>query len=482
VKTAVLIGAMLGALIVLDPFATAYLLRDFSPLRDLPFLISIATALAIGSVFAVRAFRPDVVAKIISNYWVYFPLLFLVSYQLTGVAAGPLDPTEIVIAVFAMLLLAGLFIRKDDRFMPSPFNALHLALAICITLSLVSHGFGVKVFAYIKSFKPFVVFFLLYTFLVRGDFIRPFLRWLVILGVISAAFGIVQEIVWLTTQELLSFVPQDRLKRMFEDTPLGPLFRVPALMVSYRSLALYLATALMFMLCAWLWRDQAPIRHPRWLLTGAVIISIALMLTTAKDILLGVGAAIALLAILRRPSRIVPVGMMGLAGALALAAAITVVPGTVDTAVELTRTVPKSEQERIRLDRDSIERVLHSPYTWTGRGIGLGERYTAHVRGWPAHNAFILAASEIGVIGLAVYLSIYVLVFVRVVALNLIITSGPYLPIARGLLATLVVTLMGAQFEASYLDIFVWAIFAIVEALWIQLRRQMLHAPKTATG
>lgn len=474
---AVLLGLVVGALVVVDPFLTAYLLRDFSPLRDLPFLFSITAALTLGAVFAVRAFKPGLVATVIQDYYRYFPVLFLLAYQFTGVSAGPLDPTEIVIGVFMLLFLAGLFIRREQRFVSTPFNMLHLALGICIVVSLASE---VKFFGFLKSFKPFVVFFLMVTFLPRENLTRDFLRWLLIFAMLSAAFCLVQELLWVTTQELLSVVKKEDLKRMFEDTPWGPLFRVPGLMVGYRPMALYLAVATMLSLSALLWRRETPPLLPRrWLLFGLVLIVPALVLTTAKDVLLGVSAALLLLLVLHRPTRLVPVALVGLAGALALLIATAIVPGNVDTAVDLTRTVPKTEQERIRLDRDSIEGFMHGPYTWTGRGIGAGARYTAHTLGWPAHNAFILAAAELGVAGLVVYLMIYGLVFARAVALNIAVTSGPFLPIVRGLLAVLVVVLVGAQFEAGYLDIFVWTIFATVEAIWFQVRRQAQAAAES---
>jgi hypothetical protein len=67
---------------------------------------------------------------------------------------------------------------------------------------------------------------------------------------------------------------------------------------------------------------------------------------------------------------------------------------------------------------------------------------------------------------------------------NLVVASGPYVPIARGLLAALVVALVGAQFEAGFLDIFVWTIFATIEALWFKLRREAIVAnrPPATSG
>jgi O-antigen ligase len=218
----------------------------------------------------------------------------------------------------------------------------------------------------------------------------------------------------------------------------------------------------------------------RWLLLGLVLTAAGVVLTLAKDIYVGLCAAVPLLLVIYRPVRLVPIMLAGLAGVVALLAAIVITPGQVDTALDLSRTVPRTEQERIRLDRDSIEGFLHGPYFWTGRGVGSGGRYTAHERGWPAHNAFILAAAELGVLGLTVFLLVYALAFARAIALLSMVKSGPYVPIVRSLLPVMVVVLAGAQFEATYLDEFVWTNFAIIEATWILVRRQATATAETA--
>lgn len=474
---AVLLGLVLGALVAFEPVATPYLLPDYAilvPLRDFPYLLSLATALTVGVVFAVRAFAPGLAATVSRDYYRYFPLLFLLAYNFNGVKAGPLDATLVVIGIFSLLFLAGIFIRgEEQRFVSTPLNTLYLVLVVCMLLSLVAE---VKIYNFLKSMKPFVVFFLLVNFLPRQNFILTFLRWLLVLALLSAIFGFVQEVAWLGFDQILSLVKESSLQRMFETYFGVTIFRIPAMMIGYRTLALYLATALMLTVSALLWRTDKPLLPRRWLMISLFVLAPALVLTIAKDIWIGVVAGIGLLLILQRPSRMVPAALAGLAGALALAIAVAVVPGNIDTALQIADEIPKAEQERISLDRDSIEGILHSPYTWFGRGVGSGARYTAHVLRWPAHNAFILVTAELGVAGLIVYLLIYSWVFARAVALNIKVKDGPYLPVVRGLLATLVVALVGAQFEASYLDIFVWTIFATIEATWFQLRDYPLVA------
>jgi len=460
---ALLLGAILGAFVALDPFVTTHLLPDFPWLRKLPYLLSLTVALSAGAAFAARRFVVRLGTSMIHDYQRWFPLLLLFAYQFTGVRSGHFDATELVIGVFALLYLVGLFIRPDQCFVSTPFNMLQLAFAMCLTLSLVSQF---KPVAYFHAFKPLVVFFLLVNFLPREDVIGPFLRWLIVLGILSAAFGLVQELAWMAGRVFLSVLPEQELEGAFETFFGVRIFRIPAMTESYRVLAQYLATAILLSLSALLWGKVGTLLRRRWLVLGLFVMIPALALTLAGDILIGSVLAFVLALLMRWPTRLVPVALMaGLAGVLALLTAVAVVPGHIDTAVELARTIPKSEEERIRLDRDSIEGFLHGPYFWTGRGVGSGDRYTAHSRHWPAHNTFILVAAELGVFGLVVLTLIYGLAVARVLEANVLVTSGPLLPVVRSLLPIMVVVLIGAQFTAAYLEEFVWTIFALIEAV-----------------
>lgn len=474
------LGAAIGALVALDPLLSAYLLRDFPWLHDLPYALSMSVALTAGASFAMRAALRGFALGAIRDYWRYFPLLFLVCYQFTALEAGPVDPTDVLVSVFVVLFLVGLFVNRDERFVSTPFNMLHIAIVICIAISLVA---TFKPTGFMRSLKPFVLFFLLVNFLPRDEVIPRFLRWLVVLAMLSAAFALLQEAAWLGAATILSPLTQGNLEMMMETVFGLTTFRVPALMTGYRPLALYLGIALMLAVSALLWRNEARLLPRRWLLFAICLIVPALVLTLAKDILIGTALGLVLLLMLYRPTRFVPlVSGTALAGVLALAVAIAVVPGNIDTAMDLTRTVPKEEVERIRLDRDSIEGFLHGPYMWTGRGIFSGGRYTAHTRRWPAHNAFILAAAEIGVVGVTVLLLIYGLAIARLIALNVTVRRGPHLPIVRALTASMVIVFVGAQFEADFLEMFVWTVFATIEAMWLLVRRESANREVQAAG
>jgi hypothetical protein len=477
--TALVLGAIIGAFVALDPLFSTYLLRDLPQLHSVSYALSITAAALLGAGFLARRIVADFSIAWIRDYSFYFPLLFLVAYQFTSLSAGPLDPTDALLGVFIVLFAVGLMIDRDQRLVSTPFNMLHVLIVICITVSLVA---TFKPTGFMRSLKPFILFFLLVNFLPRGNVIPTFIRWMVVLAMVTAAFALLQEAVWLASPVALTPLPQANIEMMMETIGGTAVLRVPALMTGYRPLALYLAISLMFAVSGLLWSREARLVSRRWLKLAICLIVPALLLTQAKDILIGTVLGIVLLLILYRPTRYVPLlSAVALVGALAVALTVSLVPGNVDKAMDLARTIPKAEIERIRLDRDSIEGFLHGPYFWTGRGVFAGARYTAHSRRWPAHNAFILAAAEIGIVGVTLLLSVYALAFVRALALNAIVKRGPHLPLVRALVPSMAIIFVGAQFEADFLEMFIWTMFAVIEALWVVVNRrsmpQAVHAP-----
>src|SRR5262249_22530258 len=158
------------------------------------------------------------------------------------------------------------------------------------------------------------------------------------------------------------------LEIMFSKTPYFgvSVFRASGMMVSYQDLALYLATALFLSLSALLWRQEAALLPRRWLIVGLLLICPALFLTFAKPIYIACCLGLPLLLLLRWPARGLSTALAGgLIGALALVTVMAVVPGKFDRALDAVRDLPRSEVERVRLDRDTIEGFLHGPYFWT---------------------------------------------------------------------------------------------------------------------
>ncbi|HWU38982.1 MAG TPA: hypothetical protein VN203_15130, partial [Candidatus Acidoferrum sp.] len=67
---------------------------------------------------------------------------------------------------------------------------------------------------------------------------------------------------------------------------------------------------------------------------------------------------------------------------------------------------------RITLNKRALIAVF-TKHPIAGAGLGQGSIYTADYKHWPAHSNAIQAAADIGIPGALVYLSIFVVAFVR---------------------------------------------------------------------
>jgi len=190
--------------------------------------------------------------------------------------------------------------------------------------------------------------------------------------------------------------------------------------------------------------------------------SSALLLTQAQDVLLGFFVALMFLLILRRPRYIFHFAVVILLLAVVLFTLFAYLPGKGDTISYVVRDIPKTERERIQLDREGIQGFVHGNYKLSGRSYG--NRYTANVHDWPAHNGFILILDEAGIFGFIIYLGMYIWVLFRLICLNLVVKDPAYLPIVRGLLCGIIIYFIGVQFTASYVEPFLWILFALTES------------------
>ena len=122
-------------------------------------------------------------------------------------------------------------------------------------------------------------------------------------------------------------------------------------------------------------------------------------------------------------------------------------------------------EDRIEMDRQGLEGFLHGSFFLIGQGTGNGKKYTSHHRGWPAHNAFILAADELGIFGLLVYLSLFIFAIYRLIFINLAAKELQDKVISKGLLCGFIAYCIILQFHAGYIEVPLWLYLGIIESM-----------------
>lgn len=462
--TTVGIGLAVGAWVVLDPYLTTAL-RGLLPLflsgqhvlALLPWELTLALTVPVvivgGVAWWLRRHCPGESAT--------FSVLFLVTMQTVAIHAfGPLDLSDIVVLGGVAWVLARRLL-DDGRIIVPPSFMWSLLLVICAFLSAANGG--------TKSLLGSVLFIksallaLLIPNMLRDRAQVAFFCWtLIAVTAASAVFAIIQEIVFVSTGELLVgfAVEAKSLRHLFEETSVGTLFRVTALNISYKHFSFLLASSLLLALSFYIFDRPTHGRPKQLLMPAIVLIAIGLGLTFSKDALLGTIFGLAILVFLRWPFALVPA-----AGSFAILLAVLVATGL---GGELMRGLGADihwgeSRIRLQLARDGLYGVLNQE-TLIGRGVNNSARYTHNFNKWVPHNNVIAAAADIGVLGLVAFVTVMGQMLYRLLGAVVRAVDRSTRAIALGLLAGSLAILISIQFHGLYILTVLWMMLGLTDA------------------
>lgn len=461
-------GVAIGCLVIFDPYGTTCI-GHLIGIKLFPFTFVLLVSIVIVSLFFLLTYLGKYLSKVAENKELLFVIFYIVGYQTNSLQLGIIDMSDLALGVFLVVVLIDAFVKEKKSFINTPINLFNLLLLVFILLPLVHLRVPSRTqFIYVKIV---LMFFLMVNALYSKELVIKCVKWLIIITSFSAVFAIFQEFMWVTTGTLVTgMIPKAELKRMFE----GGLFRVPALMLSYRIFAIILAATLIITISLLIFPNSlvTGMKKKIYLYSVSFLMFGALLLTLAKDVLLGFFVALIFLLILRRPRYIFHFAVVILLLAAVLFTLFAYLPGKGDTISYVVRDIPKAERERIQLDRDGIQGFVRGNYKLSG--CGKGGKYTDNALGWPAHNAFILILDEAGIFGFIIYLGMYIWVLFRLVCLNLVVKDTAYVPIVRGLLCGIIIYIIGAQFTAGYIEQFLWILFALTESTALILAKNQV--------
>jgi O-Antigen ligase len=243
------------------------------------------------------------------------------------------------------------------------------------------------------EFAKVVAYYLLLVAVVnRPDRFRTFLGWLVLLVAVLAALALLQF------HNVIDFDAMRPVEQAEYDDDTGelltsyPRLRAVGLFHDPNDLCLILTTGTLA--CLARSAVAGPVGRVLWL-TPVGLFGYALMLTQSRGGLIGLAAGIGSLAYVRLgPKRGLP---LGVAGVLALA----VVFGGRQANINLSGS--DTAQGRLQLWAEGLTLLNHNPVT----GIGAGE-YDPEV-GQVAHNSFVHAFVETGLVGGTLYVGMFLL-------------------------------------------------------------------------
>lgn len=450
-----LVGPLLGLFIVLDPYLSSYVALSSVGL-DVPYGLSILTVICLvfASIFIVLT------KKILTfDIEKSFFLLYIIAFQTVALSPDPkLDCSDLVLLIFLVIFLISRTIKQNGLKITS-LDILNLCFLFTLLLS-VFHGGFVSIINITTPLLAMILSFLFVNFCCNKEMLRFVIKWQIIITLLSAIFGILQEAFFLVTRiAVVGFIPKEELRHMFEPSSIGDILRIPALTGSYVALAYFLGIGLVFCLCILLYWPLKG-KQKIWL---SVIISIffgAFLLTLSTYSLLAFICIIPIILLVRwtRYSfHIVTLCMLFIIGLF--------VTGYYEDLLDtvLQETTVGEFRIRLQLDREGLLGVMNR-HPWIGAGVQKSAIYSSHYFGWGAHNNFIRAAADLGIIGLALYSLLIIYSLMRVIVINLKVQKLEDVAIARALLFSFCFMLLVLQFDSTYISLHLWFSMSVIQA------------------
>jgi hypothetical protein len=406
--------------------------------------------------------------RIMRHKELLFIILFLIGYQTNAIQLYIIDISDITVGVFTLILLLSALVNKEYKFVRSPINFFNAGYFLSIIFSIIMALNLRTVFILIKSLMLFQV---MINFIRKKELVLAFVKLFIIISSISAVIGIIQEILYLYAGYLfIGIITPESVEQMFETTSMGIFLRVPALMTSYGSLSKMLVINLIMVANLLIYPNTftKTTKSKLFLCFAFLLMFSALMLTFAKDAILALVIALLISALIRWRTFLIHWLFFFL-----IIIVLCYYSGLLNTFADFISTEITFGDPRVRiaLDRQGIEGFFDTDiyHMLFGAGMGHGARYTSHHKNWPAHNAFILAADEIGLLGLLAYLALYIIAGIRLISANLMARDPQDKATTRGLLCGFIALVIMFQFYAGYIDLILWFYLGLIESTTLVL-------------
>ena len=458
------IGILCGFLIIFDPYLSGIFnlshARPFHLLPILPYTVGIILFFFLLSISWI----------VVSSGWLWqrkevlFIWLLFISTQTRSITSfGRVDLSDVVIILFFVVWLLTHFFDESKKVKLSPMTYLLLAFMLFSFISIVNKGQIGGIITLIKI--SLAVFFLVD--IIRAEWmLYQAMKSFLVVSTVSAAIGIAQEFLYLTTGVLyIGNVDTATLSLMFQEG----ILRVPAFFGIPQALAniLVIAWAMIYFLL--LTNPGRPFKNRKILLAMLIIVTAALILTFSRGAWLAVLIVFLIGIYLKVPARSIHITVLFITVVLA-----SHYSGLLQIAWDTIyhKMGQGDVSDRIILMRESLQ-GMRQQHPWIGIGIYSGHIYTATPYHWPVHNTFLRAMVETGIIGGTIFLGVFVYLFLRIGILLSGIVNKERKIIYKTLLLALIALSIDLLFDPFLLSEF-WLFLALVQAT-IMVYKEGLH-------
>jgi len=445
------LGLASAAVVCTDPILSHFI--NVSYFEKYPYLLtaSVATLGVLVWFLAIRAQRLLERQEVL-----LFILPIVLASQLVGLSYAKLDPLEVTLAILTLVWLATTLAGTQHPIRCSANLAMILGLVGLAFLAVVNESPAVFIHAFLALSVKLVAFFMLSQFVRTLAIVRSAVRVMIGVGVFAALAGIAQVVLYMTTHILLTCALNKKL--LFKDTPWGPMLRAMGFSPKPQHLSAFLVVVLPVVLFVTFLPGVPPRR--RWLgLLGVLIVCTAITLTLTVTAWFAMILVFVLFLYFRWPSR-----SIHFTAVFAAAGTLVYVSGLFQWIYRnyvVHSGLFKGEGQRWYLMSLAFEKLHRSP--WVGVGLWNFANFTKNFRRLEVHDAYFQAATELGVPGGILFVSILLYTVIRLLYLNSHVPDPNEVLRIRVLLLGLITLMFSAIAEPTFDHPNTWVFLGILD-------------------
>ena len=462
---ALVLGLFLAALCCLDPFLTRPLHVPYSEyLKFYPFTL---TALVVVSLVSLLYF-------VMSLPWLWarkemvFLVVILGAAQFTGVNFAKFDGLEVASGLLFALWLVVMFTEPRRPFQASAVIPMILGIAaftIWTSVNVYAPWLVVSIVGVVGLGMKILVYFLLTQLITTPQILWFAVRVTIGAAVFTSIAAIVQESIYYYWGIPLTLMKFSETHEILKPTPFGLMLRATGFMPQPQHLSSFCLFALPLMMflatCA-----KTPRRWRIGLWCFALLTASAIFLT------LSIGAWITLtLVLLLFPYFRWPERTFHITAVIVALVLIIYFSGILVYVYEeiMQSGLGSGAGHRKQLFLLGVEKLQRNPFLGTGLRMFL--RYSGNYLQFPVHNAYMQAATEIGLPGAAFFCLILAWLIVHLMWLALLMRSPDGKMWPKMLLLSLLSFVSVAMTEPAFDHPNTWIFIGICDAAILTMRR-----------
>lgn len=459
---ALLLGILAAAIVTFDPYLVNILPsgRANNVLKLYPYEFTSLLFLFILLLFISLKFF----FQIRKTFEKSFIFIFLFSYHMVNLTRiSVLEITDIVVAIFTFLFFIKVFMEGD-----LPIDKTLIMLSVALIFSILPSSINSRPFiffaSWIKACKMVLICLLLSACIyMKKNNIKYFVKWFIVLAVISSFIAIIQQAILLSTHYLfVGTLEPSQTKQNYELTSIGLFYRFSGFVAGYKVFSNILILALMLIWNLFLYEKTLTNKKKALLIVSSALMIIALIFTFSKDALLVFSLGVIFSLLLKRPYL-----LLHLLAIFLFLFAVCIVTGILEDIYRALATEFEIGEFRMRKQflREGLYGFVYK-HPWIGVGIEQSKLYTAHFYRWPPHNGFLVALDEAGILGLLVFLLILGYTLHKTILLSKMEHGLPYKWIVRGFFAGFVCFIITINFHPTYMDNMIWIYVGVINGMY----------------